>query len=218
MCGRITLTTPDIEEVASMLEAAVSPVDAPLYKPRYNAAPTDTHWIVQPSDHGRLLVPAVWGLKGGLINARSESADKRFGAASRVIVAADGFYEWTGPRDARQPLWFRPRNGSLLLLAGLADVLPDGRLGFVVLTTGAAGTVARIHDRMPLQIPPSRVAEWLGKSGDTLRNDRANFANLAKEISRVSPDLVATEVSPRVNDVRNDDPSLLQPPAQLGLL
>ena len=43
MCGRITLTTPDIEEVASLLEATVSPADAALYKPRYNAAPTDRH-------------------------------------------------------------------------------------------------------------------------------------------------------------------------------
>src|SRR5262245_53116911 len=105
MCGRITLTTPDLEEVASMLEAEVSAAAALLYKPRYNAAPTDTHWIVQPSASGRLLVPAVWGFKGGVINARSETADRRFRSASPVIVAADGFYEWTGPRDSRQPIW-----------------------------------------------------------------------------------------------------------------
>src|SRR5438270_3571109 len=98
MCGRITLTTPDVEAVAALLEARVSPADAPLYKPRYNAAPTDTHWIVQPSPEGRLLVPAVWGFPGGVINARSETADRRFHSAfqnGRVIVAADGFYEWT---------------------------------------------------------------------------------------------------------------------------
>src|SRR5262249_28128269 len=151
--------------------------------------PTDTHWIVQPSASGRLLVPAVWGFKGGVINARSETADRRFRSASPVIVAADGFYEWTGPRDSRQPIWFRPRDGGLLLLAGLSEMLPDGRLGFVVLTTDAAGEVARIHDRMPLVIPASRIDEWLGKFGDTLRNDHANFANLAKELSRVSPNL-----------------------------
>ena len=99
-----------------------------------------------------MLVPAVWGFPGGMINARSETADKRFRSASRVIVAADGFYEWTGPRDARQPIWFRPRDGGLLYLAGLAEVLPDGRLAFVVLTTDAEGAVARIHDRMPLVV------------------------------------------------------------------
>ena len=201
-----------------MLEAQVSPQDAAKYRPRYNAAPSDTHWIVQPGAAGRLLVPAVWGFRGGMINARSETAEKRFRAASRVIVAADGFYEWTGPKDARQPIWFRPRDGGLLLLAGLAEVLPDGRLAFVVLTTEAAGEVARIHDRMPLVIPASRLDDWLGKFGDTLRNDRANMADLVQELRRVSPNLSATEVSPKVNDVRNDDPSLLQPPPQISLL
>ena len=217
MCGRITLTTPDIEEVASLLEATVSPADAALYKPRYNAAPTDRHWIAQASPSGRVLVPAVWGFPGGMINARSETADKRFRSASRVIVAADGFYEWTGPRDARQPIWFRPRDGGLLYLAGLAEILPDGRLAFVVLTTDAEGAVARIHDRMPLIVPRAMLQDWL-KSGDTLRNDHANSADLARLMRRVSPNLTATEVSPRVNDVRNDEPSLLQPPSQLSLL
>jgi len=217
MCGRITLTTPDIESVASMLEAQVSPADAASYRPRYNAAPSDRHWIVQPSASGRLLVPAVWGFKGGMINARSETADKRFRSASRVIVAADGFYEWTGPRDARQPIWFRPREGGLLLLAGLAEVLPDGRLGFVVLTTDATGAVARIHDRMPLIVPHDKLSDWL-KFGDTLRNDRANMAELVQELRKASPNLSATEVSPRVNDVKNDDRSLIEPPPQLSLL
>jgi|SRR5438552_10015589 len=111
MCGRITLTTPDVEAVASMLEARVLPSDAPKYRPRYNAAPTDQHWVVMPSAEGRLLVPAVWGFEGGVINARSETADRRFKEAfarRRVIVPADGFFEWTGPRDARRPVWFRP--------------------------------------------------------------------------------------------------------------
>src|SRR5207248_8757099 len=130
MCGRITLTTPDIEEVASLLEATVSPADAALYKPRYNAAPTDTHWIAQASPSGRVLVPAVWGFPGGMINARSETADKRFRSASRVIVAADGFYEWSGPREARQPNWFRPRDRGLLYLAGLAELLSVNRPSF----------------------------------------------------------------------------------------
>src|SRR5690348_6605353 len=120
MCGRITLTTPDVQAVARMLEAQVTPEAAAIYRPRYNAAPTDTHLIMTA---GRLLVPAVWGFPGGQINARSEKRHR----GERVIVAADGFYEWTGPAKARQPIWFRPRDGGLLYLAGLSEVLPDGR-------------------------------------------------------------------------------------------
>ena len=206
MCGRITLTTSDVQAVAAMLEARVSPEAAATYRPRYNAAPTDTHWIVEPSPQGRVLVPAVWGFPGGVINARSETAEMRFRPAfqsRRVIVAADGFYEWTGPRDARQPIWFRPRGGGLLYLAGLAEVLPDGRLAFVVLTTDANGLVARVHDRMPVMLPRAQVQAWL---------DRGEALQIAPE------DLKATEVSPRVNDVRNDDPSVLEAPSQLSLL
>ena len=47
------------------------------------------------------------------------------------------------PRDARQPIWFRPREVGLLLLAGLADLLPDGRLGFVLAVYVAEGTYYR---------------------------------------------------------------------------
>jgi putative SOS response-associated peptidase YedK len=219
MCGRITLTTPDVSDVARMLEAHVSPEDAALYRPRFNAAPTDRHWVVGlasdvrpikidgiPSTH-RVLVPAVWGFGNGAINARSESVETLFRksfAERRVVVPADGFYEWTGPRNARRPIWFRPREGGLLYLAGLAETLPDGRLGFVVLTTDAAGAVAPVHDRMPALLTRETVQRWLEHpdSGLLVPTDT----------------LFGTEVSSRVNDVHNDDPSLLGPPEQLSLL
>jgi putative SOS response-associated peptidase YedK len=215
MCGRITLTHPDVEEVARLLEAEVLPSDSPRYRPRYNAAPTDEHWIVVPSATGRVLVPALWGFKGGVINARAETADRRFTEAfykRRVIVAADGFFEWTGPRDDRRPLWFRPRSGGLLHLAGLAEELPDGRLAFVILTTEAAGPVAQVHDRMPVVLPREKISLWLQKPDSALLVP--------------APDdfLVASEVSRKVNDVKNDDASLLvadpprpRSPEQLGL-
>jgi putative SOS response-associated peptidase YedK len=219
MCGRITLTNPDLDEVAALVEAQVRPEDRALYRPRYNAAPTDQHWVVQPSPQGRLLVPAVWGFVGGrsglVINARAETADKRFRepfALRRVVVPADGFYEWTGPEDARRPIWFRPRKGGLLYLAGLAEPLPDGRLSFLVLTTEAAGEVARIHDRMPVLLPREKVEAWLERPDSGLL------------VPAPADFLTATEVSPRVNDVRNDDPTVVGPPqgsppaAQLTLL
>ena len=202
MCGRVTLTMPDVDEVARLLEARVSPADAALYRPRWNAAPTDRHWVVEPSPQGRVLIPATWGFGSGAINARSETAERIFRKAfaeRRVVVPADGFYEWTGPRVARRPVWFRPRAGGLLYLAGLAETLPDGRLGFVVLTTEAVGEVACVHDRMPVLLPREKVQSWLEGPDPGLL---------------VPADILAgTEVSPRVNDVKNDDPSLLTPAA-----
>lgn len=201
MCGRATLTVSDLRAVAEMLEASVSPAHAALYRPRYNAAPGDQHWIVQLTPQGRLLVPAVWGLANGAINLRGE---KGLRGRRAVIMPADGFYEWTGPRNGRRPIWFRPRGGGLLFLAALMDTLPDGRLCFAVLTTDAAGEVAKIHDRMPVVLPREKAQQWL---------ERPDSSLLVPWDS-----LTGTEVSPRVNDVKNDDPSLLAPPGQLSLL
>jgi putative SOS response-associated peptidase YedK len=199
MCGRITLTVPDVEAVAALLEASVAPADAALYRPRYNAAPSDRHWIVRPAAQGRALIPAVWGLCGA-INARAETWARRFAGTRPAIVPADGFYEWTGPAGARRPLWFRPRAGGLMYLAALSQELPGGRMAFVVLTTEASGEVARIHDRMPVLLRRDDVRGWI---------ERADSGLLVP----APPDfLTATEVSFRVNDVRNDDASLLDPP------
>lgn len=200
MCGRVTLTTPDVHEVARLLEARIAPADAALYRPRWNAAPTDRHWVVEPSPQGRVLLPARWGFRSGAINARSETVERGFRkpfAQRRVVVPADGFYEWTGPKSARRPVWFRPRAGGMLYLAGLAETLPDGRLGFVVLTTEAVGEVARVHDRMPVLLSRENVQAWLERPDSGLL--------VPADI------LTGTEVSPRVNDVKNDDPSLLTP-------
>ena len=61
MCARVTLTTDDIEEIAGMLDAELSPEDARVYKRRYNVAPSDTHWILEYGADKRVLVPAKWG-------------------------------------------------------------------------------------------------------------------------------------------------------------
>lgn len=54
MCGRITLTVPDVEEVARLLEARVLPSDAARCRPRYNAAPTDEQGLADELADGRL--------------------------------------------------------------------------------------------------------------------------------------------------------------------
>ena len=59
------------------------------------------------------------------INARAETVHGRRASRDafkkrRCIVPADGFYEWTGPEAARQPLWFHRPDGGLLLFAGLS--------------------------------------------------------------------------------------------------
>jgi putative SOS response-associated peptidase YedK len=202
MCGRITLTMPDLDDVAAALEASVSPEDALLYRPRWNGAPTDSLWILE----GSRLVPSRWGFPGGMINARAESAARLPAfrdafAHRRVVVPADGFYEWKGPSGDRPPVWFRPREGRFLYLAGLAAAAPDGRPCFVVLTTEAAGPVKDLHDRMPVLLPREQARTWLARAESSLL------------VPAPADFLTATEVSTRVNSVANDDAECILPPA-----
>lgn len=204
----MTLTEKSAARVARELAASLSAEDAALHRPRFNVAPADLHWLVRDGQGGRELVQARWGFgkRDGrpLVNARSESLVlgkrspiSRAFEARRCVVPADGFFEWTGPKSARRPLWFHRPAGGLLYLAGLYEEGPDGRPQFVVLTTEANALLARIHDRMPALLDRQQVDEWLARPAQDL---------LAPAPAAL---LIGEPVSQRVNDVHNDDPSCL---------
>jgi putative SOS response-associated peptidase YedK len=223
MCGRFTLTTDDYEGVARALEADLDPEVAASYRARFNVAPTDKHWIVVAESEQRILQPAVWGFSGDgrlAINVRAETAHARplsreaFWSA-RCVVAADGFFEWTGPKNARQPIWFHRPDRGLFVFAGLyQDVVEDASgevtRRFTVLTTRPNAIVKPYHDRMPVILDLPSVDRWL-----TLPASRgsAGIEALGSLLHPIADDfLVLDEVDRRVGDPRNDDPSLLEPP------
>ena len=231
MCGRFTLTRKNLEELGATLDAEVRDEYRKLYRPRYNIAPTDQHWILRTKFEQRQLLPANWGLvnswqtdaKGAFkqINARSETAATRSAFRDaferrRCVVPADGFFEWTGAKDARKPIWFHPPDGDLLLFAGLQESWrkPDTdewTRTFTILTTEANETVAALHNRMPVILPRDRVDEWLFIPAQ--EDERARYAKSVHSllVPAANGVLMATEVSTRVNAVANDDPSCLEP-------
>jgi len=106
MCGRFTLTHREARALAA--ELGVSVDDLLGYRPRYNIAPTDDHWIVRMRYEDRQALPAKWGLinfwmtdrKQAFknINARAETvrrspAFREAFASRRCVVPADGFIE-----------------------------------------------------------------------------------------------------------------------------
>ena len=227
MCGRFTLTRKDFRQLAAEVDAIFDDAAATLYRPRYNIAPTDQHWIVRTKREERQLLPATWGLinswakdaKGAArqINARSESALKRpvFRDAfesRRCVVPADGFFEWLGAKEARRPMWFHAPDGGLILFAGLYESWQDPqteawRRTFTILTTEANEAVAPVHDRMPVILPPERIDDWLHVPAQ----DAADYAATLRPLLAPAAEgvLVATEVSRRVNSVANDDEACL---------
>jgi len=231
MCGRFTLTRKRFDELADELDAEARPEDAALYRPRYNIAPTDQHWIVREKNERRQLLPAKWGLvnswakdaKGAArqINARGESALKRPAfrdgfAERRCVVPADGFFEWIGTKEARRPIWFHSPHGELLLYAGLYESwlnpgTSEWMRTFTILTTDPNDVVEPVHDRMPVILPRERVDEWIYVP--TAEGEHAAYAQtLLPLVAPAAHDvLVATEVSRRVNSVANDDEGCLEP-------
>ena len=168
-----------------------------------------------------------------MINARSETiatknAFRRPFARRRCIIPADGFYEWTkvpGHRK-KQPYFIHRTDDEPLAFAGLWEVwrgpkdggegagrTDDGNDGeerpFIrsctIITTSANETMAAIHDRMPVILPPSAWDAWLDPANDDVEA-------LGRLLVPAPPELITMHpVSIEVSNVRNKGPHLTEP-------
>jgi len=229
MCGRFTITRRDGNSLAA--ELGVSADSFVDYRPRYNVAPTQMHYVVRVKFENREVLPARWGLvntwardaSGAAknINARAETVESRraFREAfikRRCVVPADGFFEWTGPKTARQPTWFHREDNQLLLFAGLYESWRpkpnQWETTFTILTTDANALTRQYHDRMPVILADRDADDWM--------DPRAPDPLALKKLLVPAPAdlLIATAVSPDVNDVDNDSPDLLKTGGQMSFI
>ncbi len=214
MCGRFTLATPP-EILAALFE-----VDgfSDWNDPRYNIAPRTKVVTVRRASERRIVQSLLWGAinprdSRPLINARSETVATsplfaRAFAASRVLIPADGFFEWTKARARRQAHYFRQPGGGPFAFAGIAVNPPaPNELGVpaaVILTTRASESVRDYHDRMPLILPSRDFERWLDE-----RTDPKAAIDLMS--SGAQTQWTSHSVGPLVNNVRNDNPGCIRP-------
>jgi putative SOS response-associated peptidase YedK len=139
-----------------------------------------------------------------VINWRSESFPPR---APRCGVITAGFYEWTGPKTARQPHWFHRPDHGLVVMAGLWKWRrnAEGSVSkvFIILTTRANALMEPIHHRMPIVIDESRLDEWMDPANSDMATLRAMLVPAPENW------LIAEPASPLVNSVKNDGQELL---------
>lgn len=219
MCGRFVLAAPPEE-----LRRVFGYPEQPNFPPRYNIAPTQPIAMVARFEGQRRFLLVRWGLIPSwvkdpaaftlLINARSETAAEKpaFRAAMkyrRCLIPASGFYEWRRPASGpKEPFYIRPADGSIAAFAGLYETYSskDGSEidTAAILTTDANSSFSWIHDRLPAVIPPAGFDAWL---------DPAVTADEARRFLTPVPDdyFEAIRVSDRVNVVRNDDATNLEP-------
>ena len=197
--------------------------------------------VARPADEGsptRSLQAFQWGLlpvwakdrKVGqkMINARAETiaekaAFKGVLRKHRCIIPMDGFYEWQAARPdgpvgksgkpMKQPYYVHRNDGEPLAVAGMWSAWRDRAAGprepwlhtATVITTAANSTIERIHDRMPVVLPKAMWDLWLDPANQ-------NIDVLAKLLVPAPDHLLALRpVSTDVNNVRNNDPHLIDP-------
>jgi putative SOS response-associated peptidase YedK len=222
MCGRYVIQwLPD--EISERFQLRRIP--ASLFE-SFNAAPTqELPTVVEHEVGERELRTMRWGLvprwaKPGEgkapapFNARAESILEKpmfrsLISRKRCLVPANGYYEWKQVAGRKQPFLFEPTDQELFAFAGLYDEFagPDGEVlsSYTVITTEANELAAEYHNRMPVILEPDDEEEWI--SAD--QTDSHAVAHLLHaypaDRMRVRP------VSPAVNNVRNNDRSLIEP-------
>ncbi len=221
MCGRFGFGDP------ARLGLLPLGVTLPPLTPRFNVAPSQPVPLVRQQGGVRDACLARWGLVpfwaddpaigNRLVNARSETAHEKpaFRAAfrhRRALIPADLFYEWqpVPGGKGKQPWCIGLPEGAPFVMAALWEQwVPRAAPGTAplvsccLLTTGPNATMAPIHDRMPVILPPADWDAWLDPATPA--------AALAPLLRPYAGPMVAHRVSTLVNNPRHDDPACRTP-------
>jgi putative SOS response-associated peptidase YedK len=224
MCGRVRLSS-DVSEIK--LVFSIPPHrPTPNFAPSWNAAPTDQLPIVRFDKRARehSLDLARWGLVPfcakdinvgfANINAKAEGIENRpaFREAfqrRRCLVPVDNFYDWKKTATGKQPYAVALADRRLMALAGLWENWrsPAGEWirSFAVMTTTPNKLCAELHNRMPVVLQPETWPQWLGEEPADPPRLKALLAPYPSE------EMTCLPVSARVGNVKNNDPSLIEP-------
>ena len=232
MCGRVRLSS-DYSEIRIQLRLGPQD-DPPNFEATWNGAPTQSLPIVRrhPETGARRLDLMRWGLLPfwakdakmaySTFNARAEAIEtmpafrEAWKRGRRCLVPVDSFYEWktlTGPKD-KQPYAIGRADRKLLAMAGLweswnrpatAEQAAETIRSFTIITTTPSAFMHPLHTRMPVILPEESWDAWLGETPA----DSGALKALLKPYP--ADDLVAWPVDKRVGNVRNNEPSLIEP-------
>lgn len=217
MCARYTLqsTADTIADVFSVT------VPGPI-EPRYNLTPTSrVHGIVHNEAGERLLWTFRWGLipqwakdpKIGvrMINARSETvatkpAFRHSYKRQRMLVLADGFYEWRTEDGIKQPYHIRRIDRRPFAMAGIYAkwVPPEATETLVscsILTVEPNALMRQLHNRMPVILDPESFDPWLDRERPEVNHLLCTTGEQGWE---------AVPVHRRVGNVREKGPDCLE--------
>jgi len=223
MCARITQTRSP-QTYAKEMGWTVDDYVEHDWQPSWNIAPGMSPMVMSFFDDLHRFDPLYWGYKPPWDAANKRHAQqcapvetvahsavfRDMLKSGRIIVPADGWYEWAGEKMPKLPWYFRRKSGAPVFIAALTytepsqEALPE--LGFVILTTAATGAMASLHKRRPIVLSPEDASSWMSPdTSDDLAEHIARKMALKPEVfewHRVSTD---------VNEQGRSDPSMIKP-------
>lgn len=179
MCGRIrqARSLREYEEHFRWSPSKVFDLDDGLkYNVPPGTRPLALHRLGDGSDQADRL---FWGYKprwygrAPASNARLDTVLKgspfwRPTLSRRIIIPADGWYEWTGDKGDKQPWYISARDEAPILMAGITAWQPGcevlAETGFAIVTDDSAGGMVDIHDRRPICLTVDDALAWLDPS------------------------------------------------------
>ncbi|KAJ7073279.1 hypothetical protein B0H15DRAFT_869398 [Mycena belliarum] len=234
MCGRFSLRL-NPEEIQQLdgYDASVGEWERrDVFIPRFNIAPHTQAPVLRRRDPANVEL-VMSSMKWGLIphyskfedktlnttNARSENLVEGGGmwaslkGPKRCAVVCQGYYEWLTKGKNKLPHFVKPKDGRLMLMAGLYDcVLLHGETEplwtFTIVTTAANKEFSWLHDRQPVILSTSEALNlWLDTSSRTWNQE------LDKLVAPTSCALECYQVPKEVGKVGTESPAFIEPVA-----
>ena len=221
MCGRIVQKNTPIDyfEVIRWQphQLGVDPAG-----PRYNVPP-GTRPLALHCLGGEPTVDRVfwgyappWYTRAPVSNARIDTLldpQKSFWRAplahGRMIVPAEGWYEWTLEGDRKVPWFIHPKDGKPLMMATVSGWASgeafDRAHGMAIVTDDVAGGMVDLHDRRPVVLTLDAAQQWA---------DPATPVSRAKDImtaGRPESAFVWHRVTTKMNSARYQLPDAIDP-------
>lgn len=200
-------------------------VDVPeRYQPRYNAAPTQVLPVITQGSKGISFF--YWGqipdrsknrsIGSKLIMVDQETITQKLSSReallkNRCIIPADGYYDWKKiSKKGKVPHRLVFGTNEVISFAGMWEEFEDDEENIVhtfrIITTPANRVVSSINNRMPAILTKEDEKVWLDP-------DSPEDVLLEKLRPFPAEKTGSYTVSPRINDLNNEGPSLIAPMA-----
>ncbi|KAM0135010.1 hypothetical protein ACHAP3_005100 [Botrytis cinerea] len=168
-------------------------------------------WTKRNPDYGSMMKT---------INCRDDSLVENRGMwntmkqKKRCIVVAEGFYEWLKKGKEKIPHYIKRKDGQLLCMAGLWDVVQyegsdDKLYTYTIITTSSNNQLNFLHERMPVILDngSENLRTWLDPKRSSWTKE------LQSLLKPYEGELEIYPVSKEVGKVGNDSPNFIVPVA-----